>query len=56
MHLCCYKETKFQNRLFSECSSEGASQTFQTTMLFPMAGSAAKRFCNKTQGLSELIY
>jgi hypothetical protein len=29
MHLCCCKETNFQNR-------------FQTMMLFPMAGSAAE--------------
>jgi hypothetical protein len=48
MHLCCCKETNFQNRLFSECSPEGASQAFQTTMFFPMAGSAAERFCNRT--------
>ncbi len=47
----------FQNRLFSECSPKGASQAFQTTMLFPMASSAAERHVTDRQtGLSELIY
>jgi hypothetical protein len=48
MHLCCCKKTNFQNRLFSKCSPEGANQVFQTTMLFPMAGSTTERFCSKT--------
>ncbi len=36
-------------RLFSKCSPKGASQAFQTTMLFPMAGSAAERHVTDRQ-------
>jgi hypothetical protein len=57
MHLCCCKKTNFHNRLFSECSPEGANQAFQTTMLFPMAGSAVeRRVTDRQTNMTKWIY
>jgi hypothetical protein len=55
--ICVVAKTQnFQNRLFSKCSLEGASQAFQMTMFFPMVAFAAeRRVTDRQTGLSELI-